>query len=60
MIFFLNRGRKVFILIDVGGNLGGLVQMFSFLIRFLVEPITVHAFTLKAISSFYLMKKNSN
>ena len=40
-------------LIDVGGNLGGLVQLFSFLICFVMEPIALHAFKLKAISTFY-------
>ena len=45
-------------LIQVGGNLGGLVQMFVFFICFFVEPISIHAFTLTAISSFYFLKKN--
>lgn len=45
-------------LIDVGGNLGGLVELLSLLLCYFVEPIAVHAFTLKAISTIYTLKKH--
>ncbi len=43
---------------EVFGNLGGLIQLFTFLICFFVNPIAKHWFTLDVISSFYLVKTN--
>ena len=43
---------------EVFGNLGGLMQLFTFFICLFVNPIAKHWFTLDVISSFYLVKTN--
>ena len=40
------------------GNVGGLLQVMTILICYFIDPISEHAYNLKAISSLYLIKSN--
>ena len=40
------------------GNVGGLLQVITILICYFIDPISEHAYNLKAISSLYLIKSS--
>jgi hypothetical protein len=48
--------RTVFNILDVIGQIGGLLESTSSLFLFLVSPIAKHSFLLKAIQALYLIK----
>ena len=39
------------------GNLGGIMQLLTFICCFFIDPISEHLYTLDAISSFYVCKQ---
>jgi len=51
--------RSVFNILDLFGAIGGILEIFMFVVELLMGPITDHAFTCAAISSFYIIKHSS-
>ena len=51
--------RSVFNILDLFGTIGGILEIFMFIVELVMEPISDHAFKCAAISSFYIIKHSS-
>jgi hypothetical protein len=52
--------RSVFNILDLFGTIGGILEIFMFVVELIMGPITEHAFICSAISTFYIIKHQSN
>ena len=52
--------RSVFNILDLFGTIGGILEIFMFVVELIMEPISEHAFICSAISSFYIIKHQSD
>ena len=48
--------RSVFNILDLFGTIGGILEIFMFVVELIMEPISEHAFICSAISTFYIIK----
>jgi hypothetical protein len=48
--------RTVYNVLDLFGTIGGILEIFMFVVELVMEPISEHAFMCAAISSFYIIK----
>jgi hypothetical protein len=51
--------RSVFNILDLFGTIGGILEIFMFVVELVMEPISEHAFMCAAISTFYIIKHSS-
>ena len=51
--------RSVFNILDLFGTIGGILEIFMFVVELVMEPISEHAFICSAISTFYIVKHSS-
>ena len=48
--------RTVYNVLDLFGTIGGILEIFMFIVELVMEPISEHAFLCSAISTFYITK----
>ena len=48
--------RSVYMILDLFGTIGGILEIFMFIVELVMGPISEHAFLCSAISTFYLVK----
>ncbi len=48
--------RTVYNVLDLFGTIGGILEIFMFVVELVMEPISEHAFLCSAISTFYIVK----
>ena len=51
--------RTVYNVLDLFGTIGGILEIFMFVVELVMEPISEHAFMCAAISTFYIIKHSS-
>jgi hypothetical protein len=51
--------RSVFNILDLFGTIGGILEIFMFVVELIMGPISEHAFMCAAISTFYIIKHSS-
>lgn len=48
--------RTVYNILDLFGTIGGILEIFMFVVELVMEPISEHAFFCSAISTLYIAK----
>ena len=48
--------RTVYNVLDLFGTIGGILEIFMFVVELVMGPISEHAFLCSAISTFYIVK----
>ena len=48
--------RSVYMILDLFGTIGGILEIFMFVVELVMGPISEHAFICSAISTFYIVK----
>ena len=48
--------RTVYNILDLFGTIGGILEIFMFVVELVMGPISEHAFLCSAISTFYIAK----
>ena len=55
----IEHERKIYNIIDIIGDLGGTLEIFTSLIAIFIIPISYFGFTLKALKKLYLARTNT-